>query len=224
MQLRSAIKAMPEGEEENHAEASVFGVRWPNPGGESLALNINKFLAVDGIHEVVKILETIENSDKFDDVDFLEALACTGGCLGGALTVKNPFVAQIIMKSMRNEAKGKFQVNDLPKIEIDYRDILWDREMEHVPIHKLDSDIMKAMEKLERMEQLTEDLPGLDCGACGAPSCRAFAEDMVRGEAKLTDCIFKLKEKVKNLAVEMYESENREQTTADNESESLDDN
>ena len=224
MQLRSAIKAMPEGEEENHAEASVFGVRWPNPGGESLALNINKFLAVDGIHEVVKILETIENSDKFDDVDFLEALACTGGCLGGALTVKNPFVAQIIMKSMRNEAKGKFQVNDLPKIEIDYRDILWDREMEHVPIHKLDSDIMRAMEKLERMEQLTEDLPGLDCGACGAPSCRAFAEDMVRGEAKLTDCIFKLKEKVKNLAVEMYESENREQTTADNESESLDDN
>ena len=46
----------------------------------------------------------------------------------------------------------------------------------------------------------------------------------MRGEAKLTDCIFKLKEKVKNLAVEMYESENREQTTADNESESLDDN
>ena len=24
----------------------------------------------------------------------------------------------------------------------------------------------------------------LDCGACGAPSCRALAEDIVRGDAK----------------------------------------
>lgn len=208
MKLRESIKSLPEEAEEEYAEATVFGVRWANPGGESLALNINKFLAVDGINEVVKILETVENSDKFEDVDFLEALACTGGCLGGALTVKNPFFAQIIMKSMRSEAKGKFQVADLPLQEIDYKDILWDKQLEHVPIHQLDSDIMRAMEKLENMEQITDELPGLDCGACGAPNCRAFAEDVVRGEAMLTDCIFKLRERVRDLAVEMYELEN----------------
>ena len=56
MLLRAEIKALSEEEEEDLAEASAFGVRWPNPGGESLALSINKFLAVDGIHDVVEYL------------------------------------------------------------------------------------------------------------------------------------------------------------------------
>ena len=32
------------------------------------------------------------------------------------------------------------------------------------------------------------------------PSCRAMAEDVVKGLAKETDCIFVLREKVKNVA------------------------
>jgi Na+-translocating ferredoxin:NAD+ oxidoreductase RNF subunit RnfB len=34
------------------------------------------------------------------------------------------------------------------------------------------------------------DLPGIDCGACGAPSCRAFAEDVVLGETDRELCVF----------------------------------
>ena len=33
-------------------------------------------------------------------------------------------------------------------------------------------------------------LPKTNCQACGFPTCLAFAEDFVRGEVKLTDCIF----------------------------------
>ena len=33
-------------------------------------------------------------------------------------------------------------------------------------------------------------LPGIDCGACGAPNCHALAEDMVTGKAKMSDCVF----------------------------------
>jgi Na+-translocating ferredoxin:NAD+ oxidoreductase RNF subunit RnfB len=29
---------------------------------------------------------------------------------------------------------------------------------------------------------------GNDCASCGAPDCRTFAEDVVRGEANLKDC------------------------------------
>jgi len=50
-------------------------------------------------------------------------------------------------------------------------------------------------------------LPALDCGACGAPSCKALAEDIVRGNAKITDCVFKLRERVRELALEMIEIE-----------------
>ena len=56
---------------------------------------------------------------------------------------------------------------------------------------------------------LFADATGLDCGACGAPSCRALAEDIVRGMASETDCIFKLRERVRDLAAQMVELEGK---------------
>ncbi len=39
-----------------------------------------------------------------------------------------------------------------------------------------------------RIDRVTEMLPGANCGACGLPGCRAFAEKVVRGEIKPGDC------------------------------------
>ena len=64
---------------------------------------------------------------------------------------------------------------------------------------------MEALKKIQRIEELMEKLPGMDCGSCGAPSCRALAEDIVRGHATEMDCVFMLKEKVKFLAEEMVD-------------------
>ena len=86
-------------------------------------------------------------------------------------------------------------------------ELLWTLDIEHKPIMKLDDDLDKAMKKLQELEEINNQLPGLDCGACGAPSCRALAEDIVRGNANETDCIFKLREKVRALAVQMAELE-----------------
>ena len=61
-------------------------------------LGIDNYIAVDGIENVNKILEEVENG-KLENVDFIEGLACTGGCLGGPLTVENSFVAKIHKKS-----------------------------------------------------------------------------------------------------------------------------
>ena len=36
---------------------------------------------------------------------------------------------------------------------------------------------------MAQIRSLCETLPGIDCGACGAPTCRAFAEDQVKGVA-----------------------------------------
>lgn len=40
------------------------------------------------------------------------------------------------------------------------------------------------------MNEIEKTLPGLDCGTCGAPSCRDLAEDIVRGKASIEDCVF----------------------------------
>jgi Na+-translocating ferredoxin:NAD+ oxidoreductase RNF subunit RnfB len=44
---------------------------------------------------------------------------------------------------------------------------------------------------MSEIQKLKEELPGIDCGSCGAPSCRAFAEDVVKCEACLEDCLIR---------------------------------
>ncbi|MCX7966749.1 MAG: hypothetical protein N2596_09015 [Syntrophorhabdaceae bacterium] len=63
----------------------------------------------------------------------------------------------------------------------------------------------QAILKLEQVDKITNELPGLDCGACGSPNCRALAEDIVRAVAFETDCVIKLREKVKILAEEILD-------------------
>ena len=70
----------------------------------------------------------------------------------------------------------------------------WDAPLEYTPVLKLDNDFSVAMEKMSRMEQIEAHLPGLDCGSCGAPSCHALAEDVVRGIASEDECIYKFRE------------------------------
>ncbi len=73
------------------------------------------------------------------------------------------------------------------------------------PMMQLDEDINVAMEKLEKMDEVLNTLPGLDCGACGAPNCQCLAEDIVQGKAFETDCIFILRARVKDFARGMIE-------------------
>ena len=53
---------------------------------------------------------------------------------------------------------------------------------------------------MTEMQAIEERLYGLDCGSCGSPTCRALAEDIVRGYATEDDCIFKLRESMQTLA------------------------
>jgi len=197
-------------ENESFELAGIEGVRWANSGGESAALATNKYLAVDGIHNVIKIFEEIEN-DRLADIDFVEALACTGGCLGGPLAVENVYVAKTRLKKFLNIAEIKESNNRMDKERNEeaeeYDDIIWKMDVQHKPILKLDDDFEKAIKKLESLEKIDKELPGLDCGACGAPNCRALAEDIVRGIANETDCIFLLRQKVRALAMQMMELE-----------------
>jgi Na+-translocating ferredoxin:NAD+ oxidoreductase RNF subunit RnfB len=86
---------------------------------------------------------------------------------------------------------------------------MWTSEIEYKPVLKLDDDLNIAMKKLETLERINKHLPGLDCGACGAPSCRTLAEDIVRGKASETDCSIILREKVGNLTAKMLELEEK---------------
>ena len=71
------------------------------------------------------------------------------------------------------------------------------------PVLRLDQDIHEALRKVESMEEMLYKLPGLDCGSCGSPNCRALAEVIVQGQASETYCVFLLRQRVRDLAQEM---------------------
>lgn len=198
-------------EPEDILQAGYAGVRWSTIGGEAKGIKSNNILYVDGIQNVLKILEQLED-DKLSDVDFIEAAACPGGCLGGPLTVENLYVARA--RSFRLKFAYPNQLKDVEDKELE------GSGFERFPVHQdvttLDSDISKAMLKLQQMDEIYAKLPALDCGACGAPTCRALSEDIVRGNAKITDCVFVLKERVRSLAKEMMELEDLLPPTLDN--------
>ena len=75
--------------------------------------------------------------------------------------------------------------NDCPR-----EDMRWEKTPTASSALRLDKDVSVAMEKMEQIRRITESLPGIDCGACGSPSCRAFAEDIVAGRAEAGMCVF----------------------------------
>ena len=70
---------------------------------------------------------------------------------------------------------------------------------------KLDDDLVEAMRKMERIEEIYATLPGYDCGSCGSPTCRTFAEDIVQGNAREMDCIHRMKDHLKIMAQQMVD-------------------
>ena len=54
----------------------------------------------------------------------------------------------------------------------------------------LDADTSFAIGKMQLRETILRELPGKNCAACGAPDCLTLADDIVRGFAKIEDCVF----------------------------------
>ena len=62
---------------------------------------------------------------------------------------------------------------------------------------------MESFARLNQAERLCKKFPGLDCGSCGAPTCKALAEDIVRGQASENDCVYYLRENLHRLSEEV---------------------
>lgn len=185
--------------------ASWVGIGWAVAGGETSAAEVDNKLVVHEINNVSSVLEQV-SIGKLNDIDYIETLACAGGCIGGPLTVENRFVAETRMKQRMQKIKDEYQISGRSPLTEYRKEKLgiseW-QDIEPRPIMLLDDDILKAMNKVELIEKTLESLPGLDCGSCGSPNCKAMAEDIAQGRASETDCIFKLRERVRDLAKEM---------------------
>ncbi|MBF9014454.1 MULTISPECIES: [Fe-Fe] hydrogenase large subunit C-terminal domain-containing protein [unclassified Oceanispirochaeta] len=196
--------------EENLNRARAIGISWARTDGEGSAVHSENHISVDGIDHVIDVLENLENGH-IKNVDFVEMMSCPGGCVGGPLTVENPYIARNIITSRERSHQAPMEHDSSGEgyNTIDMIGLQWTEEIESCATHLLDPDYKKAMEMMEEMEIIRQGLPGLDCGSCGAPSCKALAEDIVRGKTTETDCVFMLREKIRELTREMIELESR---------------
>lgn len=173
-------------ETESLKNSGIIGVSWASSGGEASAVLTDRYLAADGIENVIKVLEELED-EKLNDLEFIELNACPGGCVGGPLTVENPYVAKARIQRLRKYMPvscNHLEDNEVPK------SIKWQKPLEQVSVMRLADNVREAMIKMNELNEIEKTLPGLDCGTCGAPSCRDLAEDIVRGKGSIEDCVF----------------------------------
>lgn len=172
------------------SESGRIGLGWARSGGEATAILNEDYLAADGIVNVIHVLDQIEN-DNIPPLEFIELNACTGGCVGGVLTIQNPFIAKARLQSLRRYLPVSH--NQIDRNEATVPDsYLFDDMPEYNPISRLSGSLSESMRMMSDIHKLRDDLPGTDCGACGAPTCRAFAEDIVKGNACISGCPLKL--------------------------------
>jgi len=173
-------------------------IRWMLTGGEANTV-AGRTLAIDGMSNVIKFLEKVENEDLLG-IDFLEIRACDESCAGGVLNSENRFLAVERLKRRAREVKYRLKHDPtaMRKTYTDKKEYL----MAHINLEKpfenkafsLDGDRATAMKKMKRQRELMCFLPGIDCGACGAPTCQALAEDIVNRRGAISDCIFMQKQ------------------------------
>ena len=176
-------------EPQESTEAGIIGIGWASTGGESSAILNERYLAADGIENCIRVLDRIDSSD-INHLDFVELNACSGGCVGGAMTVANPYIAQARLQSLKRYLPVSPNRPASDWIPDKY---FHEKKVEYNPYGSLSSDRKTAIRMMHDIEQLTKALPGLDCGSCGAPTCMAFAEDVVKGETSVDECTVILK-------------------------------
>lgn len=194
------------------SESGVIGISWATTGGEASALFNDKYLAADGIDNVNRVLEQLDNGN-ISGLEFVELNACPGGCVGGAMVVENPFVAKARLQTLR-----RYLPVSQTKLTGDERDYIpqnffFDELPTYMPIQRLSANFGESLRMMAVIQKLHEALPGIDCGACGAPNCRAFAEDVVCGRSPEDGCVLLQKQQLEVLLKSKEEEQNRDSAT-----------
>lgn len=168
------------------SESGRLGIGWARSGGEATAIFNEDYLAADGIENVIHVLDQVETGN-IPPLEFIELNACTGGCVGGVLAMQNPFIAKARLQSLRRYLP--VSQNALPS-GVNYipDSFLFEDLPEYAPITRLGGSIAESMRMMADIQTFKSTLPGIDCGACGAPTCRAFAEDVIKKIACPEDC------------------------------------
>lgn len=162
---------------------------WGVSGGEISGMNLDRAIAVSGLKETIRYLEKIEIG-QFRDMTYFEFRTCPEGCIGGPFMALDKYIAKAgVLKMVRTHGFGR----PLSRETIAKRyNQGWfyssRRPAERAGLLKRNKTVL-SIQALHQIENLLSRIRGKDCAACGAPDCRTFAEDVVRGQVSVDDCL-----------------------------------
>ena len=180
------------------------GLGWAFSVNLPSTLSEEHTLSVWGLPNVLRILDDIDKG-QLHRYTFVECHACFEGCVSGALTVENPYVARARALRLQRLLPQR-DVTDADEIRARHERGEFRTTVPFAvrPPQPLGRDIVTAIAKMQERDCIADRLPGIDCGACGAPTCTAFAEDVVLGAAEHADCVFvqqdQLRDRIARLA------------------------
>lgn len=133
-------------------------------------------LSIEGLNQTKNLLELLE-FDRINHVDLIAMYACYQGCIGGYYLWSNPYEGCYNIESMMEHYS---------------HDIISLDEDEYIVSRKFDKQEMESIkEKMARfmkVNEILEQLPQFDCGACGFANCRTLAQGVVDGKVSIDTC------------------------------------
>ncbi|MBN2034735.1 MAG: 4Fe-4S dicluster domain-containing protein [Deltaproteobacteria bacterium] len=177
--------------------SSGVGIGWGVSGGEIAGLEDGNFLAVSGLSETIRYLEKIEMG-LFENIEYFEFRACLEGCIGGPLTVADRYQAKRtvarFVRMFGHEKRLKYA-----QAEKAYHDGWFFNEGRKIPLAATNRklSLSDALARQKKIEEVFRKLPGKECGLCGSPDCRTFAEDVADGQVGMERCVLLNREKTK---------------------------
>ena len=174
-------------------------LRWAKSQGQRRILAGHRYMSVTGLSNIIQVFDDIERG-KLRNIEYIECDACWGGCVGGNLTVDNIYVTL----SKINRLIAQLPDRD-PKLreEVDRRypheDLSLKGEIEPRMMENRACSLKERVDRIKLEETVSKTLPDLNCGLCGAPSCRTFAKDVAGGRAQVAECVFFSDESIEHL-------------------------
>lgn len=172
---------------------------WGSPEGEFPDLSPEQYLPLQGLTDIIKVLDDIEKG-KIRTIDFLECHACQGGCIGGNLTVENLYVARnnsLRLVSGRTKPSPEFQKEVVRRFAEE--EFMLRAPLEPRNVGGKSSDLRERVRRRKQTDELLKALPQLNCGLCGAPTCRSHAEDVAFSRAEINGCVFLSRDRIEFL-------------------------
>ena len=167
-------------------ESSYEGALYPLEGGMNETIKrvgIDKndvtFIAVSSLEDFDKSLQNID-PNKIENKIFVEALACSGGCINGPCLSSDKSRILITSDIYANTQYREVVPKEPRKVV--------EKEYNSDPVERIEYSLEQVSNALKKISKHSEE-DELNCSGCGYSSCREFVNALIAGDAETSQCV-----------------------------------